>query len=172
MMGILIGEDYTEAYELNADLQKQLGNESSLRTYMKFADLNMAYLAINEMLAKSWIPVDVRIPANGEYTFSMANVSKVDRLKGVYLIDYANGDKITNLLEESYLFEAEAGTISGRFAINAIFGERPVPTDIDVVGGDVNGSEPIKFLYHDKVFILHNGVIYDATGKKVKEINK
>ena len=68
-------------------------------------------------------------------------------------------------------FNSEAGSISGRFSINAIKGVRPVPTGIDIVGG-TDSKEPIKFLYHDKVFILHNGVIYDATGKKVREINK
>jgi len=171
-MGLIIGEDYTDAYEPNADLAKMLGEANAVKTYMRYGEMDMAYVAINQTLAKQWIPVTVKIPADGEYTYSLTRSSTVDALEGIYLIDYGNGDKITNLLEETYQFEAEAGTISGRFAINAIFGERPVPTDIDIVGGDINGSEPIKFLYHDKVFILHNGVIYDATGKKVREINK
>ena len=171
-MGLIIGEDYTEAYEPNADLAKMLGEANAVKTYMRYGEMDMAYVAINQTLAKQWIPITVKIPADGEYTYSLTRSSTVDALEGIYLIDYGNGDKITNLLEDTYQFEAEAGTISGRFAINAIFGERPVPTDIDIVGGDINGSEPIKFLYHDKVFILHNGVIYDATGKKVREINK
>ena len=95
-------------------------------------------------------------------------------LEGVYLIDYANGDRITNLIEENYIFEAEAGTISNRFAINAKVGKHNIPTDIDIInaGGDLNSSKPLKFVWNDKVFILHNGVIYDSTGKKVREINK
>lgn len=169
-MGLIIGEDYTEAYEPNADLAKMLGEANAVKSYMRYGEMDMAYVAINQTLAKQWIPITVKIPAGGEYTYSLTRSSTVDALEGIYLIDYGNGDKITNLLEETYQFEAEAGTLSGRFAINAIFGERPVPTDIDIVGGDINGSEPIKFLYHDKVFILHNGVIYDATGKKVREI--
>lgn len=169
-MGLIIGEDYTEAYEPNADLAKMLGEANAVKTYMRYGEMDMAYVAINQTLAKQWIPITVKIPADGEYTYSLTRSSTVDALEGIYLIDYGNGDKITNLLEETYQFEADAGTISGRFAINAIFGERPVPTDIDIVGSDINGSEPIKFLYHDKVFILHNGVIYDATGKKVREI--
>lgn len=171
MMGILVSDQYTAEYEINADLEKLLGDGTSLRTYMRYGDRNMAYLAINKVLAQEWIPVSVRLPEAGEYTFSLHEASIAGELEGVYLIDYTNNE-VTNLIEDSYTFVAEAGTINNRFAINATVGERQTPTAIDVVGADKNGDEPIKFLYHDKVFILHNGVIYDATGKKVREINK
>ncbi len=171
MMGILVSDQYTAEYEINADLEKLLGDGTSLRTYMRYGDRNMAYLAINKVLAQEWIPVSVRLPQTGEYTFSLHEASIAGELEGVYLIDYTNS-QITNLIEDSYTFVAEAGTMNGRFAINATVGERQTPTEIDVVGANKNGDEPIKFLYHDKVFIWHRGVIYDATGKKVREINK
>ena len=172
MMGILVSDKYSAEYEINADLEKLLGDGTSLRTYMRYGDRNMAYLAINKVLAQEWIPVSVRLPQTGEYTFSLHEASIAGELEGVYLIDYANGDRVTNLINKNYVFTAEAGTINGRFAINATVGERQTPTEIDVVGANKNGDEPIKFLYHDKVFIWHRGVIYDATGKKVREINK
>ena len=170
VMGLKISENYTADYEINADLEKLLGDGTSLRTYMRYGDMNMAYVAINEMLAKEWIPVSVRIPADGEYTFSLHEASKVSELEGVYLIDYQNGDKVTNLIEQSYTFSSTAGTINGRFAINAKAGERQTPTGIDAInaGGDLNSDKPFKFIYHDKVYIWLNGVIYDTTGKRVK----
>ena len=173
-MGLIIGEDYTANYEVNADLAKVLGDAGFVKTYMQYGGMDMAYVAINEMLAKEWIPVTVILPANGEYTYSLTNSSIVDELEGVYLIDYANNDQITNLIDENYTFTAEAGTINNRFAINAIVGERQIPTDIDVVnvGGDLSSEKPFKFIYHEKVYIYHRGIIYDATGKRVKEINK
>jgi len=167
LMGLIIGEDYTEAYEANADLAKILGAGNSVKTYMRYGEMDMAYVAINKVLARQWIPVTVNLPADGEYTFSLTNSSTVDALEGVYLIDYTTNE-ITNLIENDYTFVAEAGTSTDRFAINAIVGQRETPTAIDVVGVDKNGDEPIKFLYHDKVFIWHRGVIYDATGKKVR----
>jgi hypothetical protein len=167
MMGILVSDQYTAEYEINADLEKLLGDGTSLRTYMRYGDRNMAYLAINKVLAQEWIPVSVRLPQTGEYTFSLHEASIAGELEGVYLIDYTNNE-VTNLIEDSYTFVAEAGTINNRFAINATVGERQTPTEIDVVGANKNGDEPIKFLYHDKVFIWHRGVIYDATGKKVR----
>lgn len=173
-MGLIISDNYTAEYEVNADLEKLLSDGNTLRTYMIYNNLNMAYVAINEVLAQEWIPVSVRIPATGEYTFSIHEASKVSELEGVYLIDYANGGIVTNLIEENYTFVAEAGTIEGRFAINAKVGQHKVPTDIDIVngGGDLKSDAPFKFLYDDKAYIYHRGVIYDAMGKRVREINR
>ena len=170
MMGLLVSDHYTADYDINGDLEKLLSDGNTLRTYMRYGDMNMAYVAINETLAKEWIPVSVRIPADGEYTFSLHEASIAGELEGVYLIDYQNGDKITNLIEQSYTFSSTAGTINGRFAINAKVGERQTPTGIDAInaGGDINSDKPFKFIYHDKVYIWLNGVIYDTTGKRVK----
>lgn len=173
VMGLIIGEDYTAAYETNADLMKMLGELNTLKTYMIYDSVEMAYLAINEQLAQEWIPVTVRIPSTGEYTYSLARTSEIEDLEGVYLIDYTN-NVVTNLIENNYSFMATEGTIAGRFAINAIVGKHDTPTDIDIIhaGGDIKSNQPFKFIYNDKVFILHNGIIYDSTGKKVREIKK
>ena len=173
LMGLVIGEDYTAAYETNADLMKMLGELNTLKTYMIYDSIEMAFVAINSELAQEWIPVTVRIPESNQYTFSMRSTSVVDELEGVYLIDYQT-NTVTNLIENDYSFTTTSGTISGRFAINAIVGERQTPTDIDIIhaGGDIKSNQPFKFIYNDKVFILHNGIIYDSTGKKVREIKK
>lgn len=172
-MGLIIGEDYTEAYEVNADLAKVLGDAGYVKTYMHYSNMDLAYVAINATLAQEWIPVTVILPTEGEYTYSLMSSSEVEQLEGVYLIDYTN-NQITNLLENDYVFTATAGTISDRFAINAIVGQRETPTDVDVInaGGDIHSNEPVKFIWNDKVFILHRGVIYDSTGKRVREINR
>ena len=169
MMGILVSEKYTADYELNADLEKLLSDGNTLRTYMRYNDMNMAYLAINEELAKQLIPVSVRIPADGEYTFRIHEASIADELEGIYLTDYQTGTT-TNLLYDSYTFNAVAGTDNARFAINAVIGKREVPTGVDISGS--NKDMPTKFIWNDKVYILHNNVIYDSTGKRVNVINK
>ena len=158
MMGLLVGEKYTAEYEMNADLEKLLSDGNTLRTYMRYNDLNMAYVAINEGLAKELIPVIIRVPASGEYTFRLHDASTVDELEGVYLTDYLTG-KTTNLLYDEYTFTAEAGTPDNRFALNAVVGKRDVPTGADISGADKNGTEPVKFIWHDKVYILHNSMI-------------
>ena len=170
-MGLIIGSDYTEAYEVNADLSKMLGESNTIKTWMRYTDMDMAYVAINEDLAREWIPVTVNVPAEGEYTYSMLNSSIVDELEGVYLIDYKTG-KTTNLIYYDYTFSSEAGTDSGRFAINAIVGKHNVPTGADLTESERNSNSPVKFIWQDKVYILHNNVIYDSTGKRVNVINK
>ena len=169
-MGLIIADRYTADYEVNADLEKLLSDGNTLRTYMQYNDLNMAYVAINSTLAQQWIPVSVRIPATGEYTYSIHRASRVSELTGLYLIDYTTYE-VTNLLESDYVFTAAAGTITDRFAINAIYGPRDTPTDLDVVqgGGDIEVDHPIKFLYQDKIYIYYRGVIYDTNGKKIAE---
>lgn len=171
-MGLIIADEFTAEYEVNADLAKILGESNFVKTYMRYGDMDMAYLAINGTLAKEWIPVTVRIPEASEYTFSLTNSSVVGELDGIYLIDYGNGSKVTNLIERDYVFTAEEGTLTDRFSINAAVSEHKTPTSIEAIGGEIDGDKPIKFIYQDKMFIRYQGVIYDATGKKVKEINK
>ena len=169
MMGLIISDRYTADYEINGDLEKILGDCNGLQTYMRYGDMNMAYVAINAALAQEWIPVTVRLPEIGEYTFSLHNASIVNELEGVYLIDYWT-NTVTNLMDDDYLFFNVNGTVSNRFAINAIIGEHKTPTAIDAVsaGADLDSDRPFKFVWRDKVYILHRGVIYDATGKKVR----
>ncbi len=169
MMGIFVSDIYTADYDINGDLEKLLSDGNTLRTYMRYNDMNMAYLAINEELAKQLIPVSVRIPADGEYTFRIHEASIADELEGIYLTDYQT-NTVTNLLYDSYTFNAVAGTDNARFAINAVIGKREVPTGVDISGSDKD--KPTKFIWKDKVYILHNNVIYDSTGKRVNVINK
>ena len=133
----------------------------------------MAYVAINGELAKEWIPVTVRIPESSDYTFSLHEASVASELEGVYLIDYKTGI-ITNLIGDTYSFRIQEGVTTDRFAINAIVGEHKTPTGIDAIsaGAELNSDKPFKFVWHDKIYILNKGVIYDVTGKKVCEINK
>lgn len=168
MMGIFVSDKYTAEYDLNGDVEKMLSDGTTLRTYMRYNDMNMAYVAIDKVLAQEPIPVSVRIPNDGEYTFSLHEASIVANLEGIYLIDHYEGNRETNLLEENYMFYSPAGTIADRFTINAKVGARDVPTDIDVTEAEKNSGKAVKFLYRDKLYIMRSGRIYDATGKQVK----
>jgi hypothetical protein len=168
MMGIFVSDKYTAEYDLNGDVEKMLSDGTTLRTYMRYNDMNMAYVAIDKVLAQEPIPVSVRIPNDGEYTFSLHEASIVANLEGIYLIDHYEGNRETNLLEEGYTFYSPSGTITDRFTINAKVGARDVPTDIDVTDAEKNSGKAVKFLYRDKLYIMRSGRIYDATGKQVK----
>ena len=174
-MGIIVGEDYTEEYEINADLVKFMStNDNSLKSYLRYPIptgdsidiMDMAYVALNPELAKEWIPVIVRVPAAGEYTYSLKESSKVSALEAVWLLDGLTGLKI-NLLTDEYTFHAaEPGTISGRFSINAIVRGEETPTGVGYLSDD--DDKCVKFILNDHIYLRCNGMIYDMTGKTVE----
>ena len=169
--GLLIAEQYSPAYEINADLEKMIG---SMSVYTIYGGYNLAYNALSPDEAKQFIPIGYVAPSAGEYTFSLDDNSDVNEIDHIYLTDYQESVTV-DLMEQDYIFMTTSGKNESRFAINATLKEETdTPTDIDIIngGGDLDGEKPIKFIYHDKMYILRNGVLYDATGKKVREINK
>ena len=169
-MGVIVGEAYSEAYDDNADLAKIMSSDNSLKSYLRYAGMDLAYVALNPALAKEWIPVIVRIPAAGDYTYSLTGSSKVDALEAIWLNDSQTGIK-TDLLTDPYTFHSDVtGTISDRFYINAIIAPRENPTDIGNLI-DEKAEKPVKFMFNNNIYIRYQGAIYDATGKQV-QINK
>lgn len=167
--GLLIAEEYSPAYEINADLEKMIG---SMSVYTIFGGYNLAYNALSPDDAKQFIPIGYVASSAGEYTFSLDDNSDVNEIDHIYLTDYQESVTV-DLMEQDYIFMTTSGKNESRFAINATLKEETdTPTDIDIIngGGDLDGEKPIKFIYHDKMYIYHRGVIYDATGKKVREI--
>lgn len=170
-MGLLIAEKYSPAYEINADLEKMIG---SMAVYTIFGGYNLAYNALSPDDAKQFIPVGYVAPTAGEYTFSLDDESDVNEIEHIFLTDY-QANVTVDLMEQDYTFTTGSGKNESRFVLNTTLKEKhETPTDIDIInsGGDLNADEPFKFIYRDKMYILRNGVIYDATGKKVREINK
>ena len=168
-MGLLIAEQYSPAYEINADLEKMIG---SMSVYTIYGGYNLAYNALSPDDAKQFIPIGYVAPSAGEYTFSLDDDSDVNEIDHIYLTDYQESVTV-DLMEQDYTFMTTSGKNESRFAINATLKEETdTPTDIDIIngGGDLNADAPQKFIYHDKMYILRNGVLYDATGKKVREI--
>ena len=166
-LGLLISEAYTPAYEINADLEKMLGTMS---VYTIYGGYNLAYNALSPANAEEQIPIGYVVPTVGEYTFALDESSDIEDVEHIYLIDYETS-AITDLVTDKYTFTALEQKSDTRFAINvALKSKDNAATGLDNM--NTNGELPTKFIYHDKIFILHHGVIYDATGKRVITINK
>lgn len=166
--GLLIYEEFTPAYEINADLEKMIG---SMSVYTIFGGYKLAYNALSPINAEEQIPVGYIVPATGEYTFSLDERGDLDDIEHIYLMDKEMGVTI-DLLEEEYVFNATEMKSDTRFAINVVLSQDKdnTTTGLDIIQG--NNAAPIKFIYHDKIYIQSGGVIYDATGKQVTNINK
>lgn len=167
--GLLISEGYSPAYEINADLEKMIG---SMSVYTIYGGYKLAYNALSPINASEWIPVGYIAPAAGEYTFRLDDVEKiVEQVEHVYVIDY-DANNIVDLMTDEYKFTTNKEQNDNRFAINVVLiqDKDNTTTGMDIINGNV--AAPIKFIYHDKMYIQSGGVIYDGTGKQVTNINK
>lgn len=166
-LGFLIGEDYTPAYEINADLEKMIG---SMSVYTIYNGYNLAYNALSPANAEEQIPIGYVVPTVGEYTWALDESSNIEDVEHIYLIDYETS-AITDLVTDVYTFTASEQKSDVRFAINVTLKSKE-NTVTGLVNINKDSELSLKFIHNDKIYILHNGVIYDATGKFVETINK
>lgn len=162
VFGLIAGNRYSDRYEINADLTKELGTANDLRAWLMSDETKMAYLAVNDETARTLIPLNLRTPAEGEYTFSLRKTSKVDDLEGLYLYDYQTG-AVTNLILSDYSFTAPPGGVVDRFALSAIRMPK-APTDMNKLQEKENRMVVLK---DGHIYILVNEAMYTAEGKEV-----
>lgn len=167
---LLISDMYSAAeYEINADLEKMFGEGYTLATYSLSGDTRLAYNALSTTDAKGVIPIGFRAPEDGEYTFSLNPRYAEAAVERVDLIDYLTGE-VTDLMVREYTFTTERTQDDGRFALNVVLPAK-MPTGVDgIVNADSEHAR--KIILDDKMFIIHYGLLYDATGKRVKKISK
>ena len=167
--GLTISNEYSADFDMD-DKEKTIINEDYLKVYTMVDEYRTAFNSLPEAVAKLPIPVGYIAPTEGNYTFSLVE-GDYSEVEHVWLIDYETS-AITNLLADSYEFTTPAGRNDTRFALNVILKDENVGSMTGLEDVDVNSDVPQKFIYQDKIYILRNGIIYDATGKQVREINK
>lgn len=163
---LLISDKYSSEYEIGADLEKMFGNAFTLSTYSITNGTNLAFNALSTYEAQQAIPVGVRIPADGQYTFSLNQRYADTNIERLDLIDYEAGE-VTNLLQADYTFTATYGQNESRFALN-VTPIKNTPTDVE--NGELMNDEMMKVrkvIIDDKMFIIRDGLMFDATGKRV-----
>lgn len=165
---ILVSDQYRAAeYEINADLEKMFGeNGYTLATYSLSGTTRLAFNAMSYSDATNIIPIGYRAPADGEYTFLInPRYAQNGAFEQVNLIDYETGI-VTDLLQYSYTFTTERTQNDCRFGLNVVRRQEN-PTDINN-GEGTNGEKANgvrKILLNNKLYILLNGHMYDATGR-------
>lgn len=167
---LLLGDAFSEDYEIGDDMVKMSHAGVSLFTIMKGNDLFAN--AIPAAIALNGIPVGYNAPASGEMIFSINDKDDYTWIEHVWLTDYDKNTK-TDLLVEEYPFTTDVGENRTRFALNVeLKAEEDISSNVEQIEDVEAVDGPIKFIYQDKMYILNRGVIYDATGKRVREINK
>ena len=175
-MDFLLNNTYGPAFDRNADFTKMMNN-TNFNLYGVHMDDCLSFVAIDQYTAAQPVAIGYQVPTAGEYMLRMSDKPYVmaDRIKALYVTDHEMTPEVTtDILKEPYRFTVgKAETNHTRFTISI---ELKPNTGDGVTTGwenvDVGKDQPIKFIYQDKLYILRNGVIYDATGKFVQTINK
>ena len=165
--GLLVADEFTEAYEFNADLSKFDNQDMNLYTISSSGKL--AFMAINEELAKQTIPLGYSVSADGMYTiaFDEQRYNRND-IYALYLIDY-DRNETTNLLQTDYNFYSETGTHAERFALQVAFAQK-TPTDVEYTQvGNVLVSREGNTLRLDNLPSNATVTIYDAVGHLIEQ---
>lgn len=153
-------EEACDTFALNEDVYMVYTSQpADLFTLAGNYDVSANVLSENDHI----IPVGVEVHKAGTYTFSMpGNFSG-----SVTLVDNELNTR-TNLALSDYEVTLPKGVCEGRFSVE--IGIRKTPTSIDVIedGGSLKDGEAHKFIMNDQMYIIKNGVIYDAQGKRVK----
>ena len=163
-----IKDGKTEAYESNADYPKT-PNGSNFNIYGVHEACDLSWIAISPEIAEGSMAIGFQVPTAGEYMLSLSETYVSEKIDHVLVTDHEVSPEITtDLMEGSYEFMVnQAETNKTRFMVSIqLKEEAQTPTDIDDVREDPD--KPTKFIYHDKIYILRGGQLYDATGKQVK----
>ena len=169
--GMYVGDKYSDELDFD-DMQKVFGSMTTKpKVWIMHDETRMAFEAMSEERAAGNVPFGYRAPLEGEYTFSLSDYSKLENIESVLLNDNELGVYNYDLLSSDYVFEStEVLYNDTRFTISIILKDENAGTTTGVQTIYLNSEEPLKFIYEDKMYILRSGVIYDATGKKVREI--
>jgi hypothetical protein len=151
-------EEGTLGFDLNLDLTKIINKGANIYTVV-----NGDKMAGNIVPADAeLIPLGVVITEAGEYSFTMPS-----NTNGAFveLIDYERSTT-TNLLAMDYIVNLPAGTLEGRFALR--IQPNKVVTSLENIGNEAKGEKAKKYLIDGALYLLKDGVLYDAQGRYVQ----
>lgn len=155
-------DDATNNYTIGKDVQK-MGSTTCktiarLWTNAKGTNLcavNKAY--IND---QATIPLGIYAPKAGKYTLSLG-----DAPADVYLT--RNGIIVWDLTMSEYTFDLNAGTDTS-YALQVVRRINNTATGVDATDNDYRGTIfAKKMIVNGQLFILRDGILYDAQGKRV-----
>ena len=153
------------------DESSKIINSGALNFYTFAGAATMYANGMSYAEGQEWNAAGITPTVSGTYTFSATRVN-TNYVKEVLLKDlYSNAEY--DLLSSDVNIFLENGTLNNRFAIKVVLkSESDTPTALDELNNAGINRGPEKFIYKDQMYIRNNGVLYDATGKRIKTINK
>ena len=153
--GLLYGESFTDAYELNADLVKMFGSAQGLSLYSLANDEARAFNALAKTNITNSVPLGFRNAEPGELTIAFDSTHyDASPLEAVWLTDNEAGMTV-NLLEETYRFTTAVAQNNTRFSLYATLHSPQITTNIESTSIDT----------------LSGDGVYDILGRRVTTNN-
>ena len=166
---LIIDDQYTDEYEMNADFFKWFGDYYKYYTkpvlYTIGADQGKrAFNALSEELATQPVSLGMYAAQAGNYTFSLDLRSDLSKVQEVWLYD-ATQDTYTNLLQDSYSFQTAKTESAGRFFLSVKMAPK-VSTNIDnIADGTIWATTQDHTIFVNGLLSNAQLWLYDATGK-------
>lgn len=169
-MGMLIGEGFTDAYEINADLQKWMNSKLNIYAVSAAAGGDLAYIAIDSLTAANNIQVGFTAPATGNYTICMDQERYANTdIQALYLTDTQTGN-VTNLLYNDYVFASNKGTFNTRFLLACQLMARTTPTDLQTMSkGNAFATSNNGILHLHRLPINSHVMITNMAGQLIQD---
>ena len=166
--GIILDNNCTPAYEIDADLEKMFGSAFTTSIYTLCQDKRLAFNAMSfENAQSSPIPLGYRAAEAGEYTINLDIIEDTSAYEHLYegIVLYDSTTEIqTNLLYADYTFTTDKIQDDTRFSIQFV-PKNNTSTNIEDIE---NIHTTQKIIYNNQLYILHNGQIYNPIGQSIR----
>ena len=133
-MALLLGDNFTDEYEINADLDKW-STTSQMTVAATVGKYSLAVAAITTKRSEQPVDLAVKIIKDGSYTFSLAEewTRRRTAVSHLYLYDKET-DTYTDLLNDTYTVTLASGKHNNRFSL--ITERNTLPTGTDILSED------------------------------------
>ena len=168
--GVVLGDQFTSAYEVGGDLAKTCNNGKLNLYTINANNRSLAFNAMSDEDAEQPIPMGVTFPVEGTYTFAFdAEQYSINNVETVQLIDYVE-QTTTDLLHGNYTFFNKAGREDKRFALIVSRAKKneEVTTGVNPLDAESSHTGVQKIVRDGILYIIRDGKIYDVVGNQVK----
>ena len=153
---LLEGEIFSDEFDNGWEAEYMAGDGPSATLY---AETEIGHMAVAAMPEIEGTVLGFAPGKEREYTFTFLGADM-----GYYLNDIKLQQSTQINAENSYTFTFEEGDTNRFYISKTPIDAGDTPTEVSNTDATPKAQ---KFIYQDKLYILRNGVLYDATGKHI-----
>ena len=154
-------ESVTSAFDFHQDLAKEFNYGANIYTLVGYERLGANSLPMSD--STTIIPLGVSAQEAGDYTITMPE--GVENI-GITLVDNETGIHTNLSVGQEYTLTLNKGICENRLFIE-VSPIQNTPTDLEYTTEDTREQTTRKVLINEKLYIIRDGVVYDAQGHRL-----